>query len=239
MSQADAATLDGARVLVTGASRGYGAAIARALAAEGAYLLLTATDAGRLGPVADECRALGAADVQCLALDLGDADSVDALTADVRALVPRLEGVVLNASIVGARGPIAQIAPADMQAAIAVNVTHQLRLINGIEGLIARGAGVVVVTSGAASKPGRGAYGLTKGMMDVVADVLREEWSDREVRVVRVNPGPLRTDMRAAVYPDEDPATVPPPAERVPPVIAVLKGANPGPRIQASEWGLS
>ncbi len=239
MSQADAATLDGARVLVTGASRGYGAAIARALAAEGAYLLLTATDAGRLGPVADECRALGAADVQCLALDLGDADSVDALTADVRALVPRLEGVVLNASIVGARGPIAQIAPADMQAAIAVNVTHQLRLINGIEGLIARGAGVVVVTSGAASKPGRGAYGLTKGMMDVVADVLREEWIDREVRVVRVNPGPLRTDMRAAVYPDEDPATVPPPAERVPPVIAVLKGANPGPRIQASEWGLS
>ena len=239
MSQADAATLDGARVLVTGASRGYGAAIARALAAEGAYLLLTATDAGRLGPVADECRALGAADVQCLALDLGDADSVDALTADVRALVPRLEGVVLNASIVGARGPIAQIAPADMQAAIVVNVTHQLRLINGIEGLIARGAGVVVVTSGAASKPGRGAYGLTKGMMDVVADVLREEWIDREVRVVRVNPGPLRTDMRAAVYPDEDPATVPPPAERVPPVIAVLKGANPGPRIQASEWGLS
>ena len=239
MSQADAATLDGARVLVTGASRGYGAAIARARAAEGAYLLLTATDAGRLGPVADECRALGAADVQCLALDLGDADSVDALTADVRALVPRLEGVVLNASIVGARGPIAQIAPADMQAAIVVNVTHQLRLINGIEGLIARGAGVVVVTSGAASKPGRGAYGLTKGMMDVVADVLREEWIDREVRVVRVNPGPLRTDMRAAVYPDEDPATVPPPAERVPPVIAVLKGANPGPRVQASEWGLS
>ena len=239
MSQADAATLDGARVLVTGASRGYGAAIARALAAEGAYLLLTATDAGRLGPVADECRALGAADVQCLALDLGDADSVDVLTADVRALVPRLEGVVLNASIVGARGPIAQIAPADMQAAIVVNVTHQLRLINGIEGLIARGAGVVVVTSGAASKPGRGAYGLTKGMMDVVADVLREEWIDREVRVVRVNPGPLRTDMRAAVYPDEDPATVPPPAERVPPVIAVLKGANPGPRVQASEWGLS
>ena len=239
MSQADAATLDGARVLVTGASRGYGAAIARALAAEGAYLLLTATDAGRLGPVADECRALGAADVQCLALDLGDADSVDALTADVRALVPRLEGVVLNASIVGARGPIAQIAPADMQAAIVVNVTHQLRLINGIEGLIARGAGVVVVTSGAASKPGRGVYGLTKGMMDVVADVLREEWIDREVRVVRVNPGPLRTDMRAAVYPDEDPATVPPPAERVPPVIAVLKGANPGPPVQASEWGLS
>jgi NAD(P)-dependent dehydrogenase (short-subunit alcohol dehydrogenase family) len=239
VTQADAATLDGARVLVTGASRGYGAAIARALATEGACLLLTATDAARLGPVADECRGLGAADVHCLALDLGDAASVDALTDEVRNLVPRLEGVVLNASIVGARGPIAQIAPADMEAAIAVNVTHQLRLINGIEGLIGRGAGVVVITSGAASKPGRGAYGVTKGMMDVVADVLREEWVDREVRVVRVNPGPLRTDMRAAVYPDEDPATVPPPSERVPPVIAVLKGANPGPRIQASEWGLS
>ena len=239
MSPSDAATLDGARVLVTGASRGYGAAIARSLAAEGAHLLLTATDAARLGPVADECRGLGAAEVQCLQLDLHDAASVDALTAEVAGLVSRLEGVVLNASILGARGPIAQIAPADMEAAIAVNVTHQLRLISGIEPLIARGAGVVVVTSGAAGKPGRGAYGVTKGMMDVVADVLRDEWADREVRVVRVNPGPLRTDMRAAMYPAEDPATVPPPAERVPPVIAVLQGADPGPFIEASEWGLS
>ena len=239
MSLTDAATLDGARVLVTGASRGYGAAIARSLAAEGAYLLLTATDASRLEVVAAECHGLGAAEVQCMSLDLRDAASVDALTAEVAGLVPRLEGVVLNASILGARGPIAEIAPADMGAAIAVNVTHQLRLLSGIEPLIARGAGVVVVTSGAAGKPGRGAYGLTKGMMDVVADVLREEWAEREVRVVRLNPGPLRTDMRAAVYPDEDPATVPPPAERVPPVIAVLKGADPGPLIQASEWGLS
>lgn len=239
MTPGDAATLDGARVLVTGASRGYGAAIARVLASEGASLLLTGTDASRMGGIADECRALGAADVHCLSLDLGDAASVDALAAEVASLVPRLEGVVLNASIVGARGPIAEIAPADMQAAITVNVTHQLRLIHGIEPLIARGAGLVVITSGAASKPGRGAYGVTKGMMDVVADVLRDEWADREVRVVRVNPGPLRTDMRAAVYPDEDPATVPPPSERVPPVIAVLKGANPGPRIQASEWGVS
>ena len=239
MSLTDAATLDGARVLVTGASRGYGAAIARSLAAEGAYLLLTATDASRLDVVAAECHGLGAAEVQCMSLDLRDAASVDALTAEVAGLVPRLEGVVLNASILGARGPIAEIAPADMGAAIAVNVTHQLRLLSGIEPLIARGAGVVVVTSGAAGKPGRGAYGLTKGMMDVVADVLRDEWAEREVRVVRLNPGPLRTDMRAAVYPDEDPATVPPPAERVPPVIAVLKGADPGPLIQASEWGLS
>lgn len=239
MTRADAATLDGARVLVTGASRGYGAAIARALAVEGAYLLLTATDAGRLGPVADECRALGASDVQCLGLDLCDAASVDALAAEVRALVPRLEGVVLNASILGARGPIAEITPAEMETAITVNVTNQLRLIHGIEGCMVAGSAVVVITSGAASKPGRGAYGVTKGMMDVVADVLRGEWADRDVRVVRVNPGPLRTDMRAAFYPAEDPATVPPPGERVPPVIAVLKGADPGPRIQASEWGLS
>jgi NAD(P)-dependent dehydrogenase (short-subunit alcohol dehydrogenase family) len=239
MSPGDAATLDGARVLVTGASRGYGSAIARALATEGAHLLITATDAARLAPIADECRALGAAAVECLSLDLGSAESVDALVASVTDLVPRLEGVVLNASIVGARGPIAEIAPADMEAALTVNVTHQLRLIHGVGPLIARGGALVVITSGAAAKPGRGAYGLTKGMMDVAADVLREEWSDREVRVVRVNPGPLRTDMRAAVYPDEDPATVPPPSERVPPVIAVLKGADPGPRIQASEWGLS
>lgn len=239
MTPGDAATLDGARVLVTGASRGYGAAIARSLAAEGAHIIITATDVVRLTRVADDCRALGAVSVEALPLQLADADSVDALAAAVGDLVPRLEGVVLNASIIGARGPIAHIDPTETTAAVAVNVVHQLRLLQRLDPLMARGAAVVVVTSGAASKPGRGAYGLTKGMMDVAADMLRAEMADRDVRVVRVNPGPMRTDMRAEMYPDEDPATVPPPAERVAPVIAVLAGTDPGPFVEASEWGLA
>ncbi len=234
----DAATLDGARVLVTGASRGLGAAIARALAAHRVHLVLTATDAGRLTVVAHDCRAQGAR-VDVLALDLGDADSVDAAATAIAGFVPCLEGIVLNGAILGARGPIASIAPHDMAHAMAVNVTGPLRLLHRLDPIIARGAGVVVMTSGAAGKPGRGAYGLSKGMFDVAAGMLRDEWRDREIRVVCVNPGPVRTDMRAAAHPEEDPATVPPPSERVAPIIAVLAGDDPGPLVQASEWGLT
>ncbi len=234
----DAATLDGARVLVTGASRGLGAAIARALAAHRVHLVLTATEAGRLTVVAHDCRAQGAR-VDVLALDLGDADSVDAAATAIAGFVPRLEGIVLNGAILGAGGPIASIAPHDMAHAMAVNVTGPLRLLHHLDPVIARGAGVVVMTSGAAGKPGRGAYGLSKGMFDVAAGMLRDEWRDREIRVVCVNPGPVRTDMRAAAHPEEDPATVPPPSERVAPIIAVLAGDDPGPLVQASEWGLT
>ena len=235
----DAVALDGARVLVTGASRGYGAAVARTLADHRAHLVLTATDAGRLRMVAEDCLARGAVAVDVVELDLADPESVDAAAQAVGDAVPRLEGIVLNAGVLGAQGDLLQIDPADIQHAIAVNVAGQLRLVHRLGPLVAPGAGLVLVTSGAAGRPGRGAYGLSKGMLDVMGDMLREEWAGHDVRVVRVNPGPVRTEMRAEAHPDEDPATVPPPSERVAPVLAVLAGEDPGPFVEASEWGLS
>ena len=234
----DGATLDGARVLVTGASRGYGAAVARALAARGAHLVLTATDPAHLARVDAQCRDAGSAP-DLVALDLASPDSVDDAAAQVARVVPRLEGVVLNAGVLGPLGPLDAVDPDAIARAIDIDFTAQVRLLQRIAPLIADHAGVVLVTSGAAGRPGYGAYALGKAGLEALGLMLREEWSDRGIRVVAVNPGPVRTDMRAEAHPGEDPATVPPPAERVAPVIAVLEGADPGPRVQASEWGLS
>lgn len=235
---ADGATLDGARVLVTGASRGYGAAVARALAARGAHLVLTATDTSHLARVADQCRAEGCA-CDLVALDLASPQSVDSAAADVGRAVPRLEGVVMNAGVLGPMGPLDRADPDAIGHAVDVDLTGQVRLLQRISPLIADRAGVVLVTSGAAARPGYGAYALGKAGLEALGLMLRQEWAPRGIRVVAVNPGPVRTAMRAEAHPEEDPATVPPPAERVAPVIAVLEGADPGPRVQASEWGLS
>jgi len=120
-----------------------------------------------------------------------------------------------------------------------VDLTGQVRLLQRLAPSIADHAGVVLVTSGAAGRPGYGAYAIAKAGLESVGLMLREEWARRGIRVVAVNPGPVRTQMRAEAHPAEDPATVPPPADRVAPVLAVLAGDDPGPRVQASEWGLT
>lgn len=234
----DDATLHGSRVLVTGASRGYGAAIARALAARGARLLLTATQESRLVRVADDCRAAGA-DTTAMTLHLSSPDSIDALATAVAAAVPRLEGVVMNAGVLGPTGPLDACDPDQVAEAIQVDMLGQARLLTRLSPVIADGAGVVLVTSGAAGRPGYAGYALGKAGLEALCLMLREEWAHRGIRVVAINPGPVRTDMRAQAHPQEDPATVPPPSERVAPVLAVLAGEDPGPRVQAAEWGLS
>ena len=234
----DRAALAGARVLVTGASRGYGAALARALSAAQAHLVLTATSTAHLARVVEDCRADGAA-CEAVDLDLHSSTSVDAAAAQVADLVPRLEGVVLNAGVLGPVGPLADSDPDAIRTAIEVDLVNQVRLLQRLSPLIADRAGVVLVTSGAAGRAGYGAYAIAKAGLDAVGQMLREEWSGRGIRVVSVNPGPVRTAMRAEAHPGEDPATVPPPRERVDPVLAVLCGEDPGPRVQAAEWGLS
>ena len=233
-----AADLSGSRVLVTGASRGYGAAVARELARRGAHVVLTATRVARLAAVASACRNAGA---MCdeVEMDLGSSESVDAAAAQVMAAVPRLEGVVMNAGVLGPLGPLAD---ADVDAtweAITVDLTGQVRLLQRLAPAIADRAGVVLVTSGAAGRPGYGAYAIAKAGLESVGLMLRDEWAGRGIRVVAVNPGPVRTQMRAEAHPEEDPATVPPPADRVAPVLAVLAGEDPGPRVQSSGWGLA
>jgi NAD(P)-dependent dehydrogenase (short-subunit alcohol dehydrogenase family) len=119
---------------------------------------------------------------------------------------------------------------------MAVNVTGTLRLTQAVLPAMSEGGAVVNVTSGAAGRATWGAYGVSKLALDGVTAMLREELAPRGIRCVGVNPGGTRTEMRAAAYPDEDPATLPHPSSRIAPFIAVLAGDDPGPHVEAAQW---
>jgi NAD(P)-dependent dehydrogenase (short-subunit alcohol dehydrogenase family) len=220
------------RIVVTGASRGLGRALAEAFAAEGARLVLTATRAEHLASV------LGAVgeSAEGVVLDLRDAQSTERAAALAVAALGRVDVLVNNAGLLGVRAPLAEY-PLDVwEDVIASGVTGTLRLIQAILPAMSEGGAIVNVTSGAAGRPTWGAYAIAKLALDGITDMLREELAPRRIRCVAINPGGIRTRMRAAAYPNEDPATLPHPSSVVEPFIAVAAGADPGPHVEAREW---
>jgi NAD(P)-dependent dehydrogenase (short-subunit alcohol dehydrogenase family) len=220
------------RIVVTGASRGLGRALAEAFAAEGARLVLTATRAEHLASV------LGAVgeSAEGVVLDLRDAQSTERAAAHAVAALGRVDVLVNNAGLLGVRAPLAEY-PLDVwEDVIASGVTGTLRLIQAILPAMSEGGAIVNVTSGAAGRPTWGAYAIAKLALDGITDILREELAPRRIRCVAINPGGIRTRMRAAAYPNEDPATLPHPSSVVEPFIAVAAGADPGPHVEAREW---
>jgi NAD(P)-dependent dehydrogenase (short-subunit alcohol dehydrogenase family) len=144
--------------------------------------------------------------------------------------------LVNNAGLLGVRAPLAEY-PLDVwEDVIASGVTGTLRLIQAILPAMSEGGAIVNVTSGAAGRPTWGAYAIAKLALDGITDILREELAPRRIRCVAINPGGIRTRMRAAAYPNEDPATLPHPSSVVEPFIAVAAGADPGPHVEAREW---
>ncbi len=227
--------LDGSRVVVTGASRGLGRALAEAFASEGARLVVTATGAGRLDATVAAVRERGG-DAHPVALDLADPASVAAAAAEALAALGRVDVLVANASVLGTREPLEEYPADTWDEVLAVNTTGTLRLIQGLLPGMADGGAIIAVTSGAAGRAGWGAYAVSKLALEGITGMLRDELADRGIRCVAVNPGGLRTAMRAAAYPDEDPATLPRPASVVEPFLAIAAGADPGPRIDARDW---
>ena len=225
----------GMRVVVTGASRGLGRALAEAFAAEGARLVVTATAVRRLEGTMSRVRERGA-QVQGVPLDLADPGSVQEAAAQTLAVLGRVDVVVNNASLLGARTPIADY-PAELwDAVMAVNLTGTVQWTSALIPAMSPGGAIINVTSGAAGRAGWGAYAVSKLGLEGVTQMLREELRDAGIRCVAVNPGPLRTAMRAAAYPDEDPQTVPRPSRVVAPFLAIAAGEDPGARIDAAEW---
>ncbi len=206
--------LRGRIALITGASRGIGAAVAKAYAAEGAHVVLVARTVGGLEELDDEITALGGT-ATLVPLDLTDGQAIDGLAAPVLERWKRLDILVGNAAILGRLGPVGHCPPDLWDRVMALNVTANWRLIRALDPLLrASDAGrVIFVTSGITQTtiPFWGVYAASKAALEALARTYAAETARSRVRVNMVNPGPTRTRMRAQAFPGENPNELPPP----------------------------
>ncbi|RVU15985.1 SDR family NAD(P)-dependent oxidoreductase [Methylobacterium oryzihabitans] len=212
-------TLAGRIAVVTGASRGIGRAAALALAAAGAHVVALARTQGALEELDDEIRGAGGS-ATLVPLDLRDFDAIDRLGAALHERWGRLDVLVGNAGVLGALMPLAHVDPKTWASALDVNVTANWRLIRSLDPLLRRSdAGrAIFVTSGAASacKAYWGPYAVTKAALEALVRTYAAETATTPVRAMLVSPGPLRTKMRQAAMPGEDPETLRTPEDLAP-----------------------
>lgn len=207
---------EGRIALVTGASRGIGAAIAEKLACEGAHVILTARTAKDLEAV--EQRIFDAGGTATIApLDLTEAGSVERLAAALRERWGKIDHLILNAAMLGTLSPVPVIDAAEFNRVLTLNLLAQQAMIASFDSLLrASDAGrLVVLTSSVGAKPRAywGAYGASKAALENLALSYAEEVQNlSRVKVAIVDPGRTRTAMRAKAYPGEDPATLKEPA---------------------------
>ena len=198
--------------LVTGASRGIGAAVAEKLASEGAHVVLTARTAKDLEDV--EQRIFDAGGSATIApLDLVENGSIDRLAAALRERWGKVDVMVLNAAMLGTLSPVPVIDGAEFNRVLTLNLLAQQAMLAAFDDLLrASDAGrLVVMTSSVGSKPRAfwGAYGASKAALENLALSYAEEVQNlSRVKVATVDPGKTRTAMRAKAYPGEDPATL-------------------------------
>ncbi len=236
--------LRGSAALVTGASRGLGAALARRLASEGARVALVARGEAELSRVVQDIRAAGG-QAHGIPADVGDKRAAHAIAGAAAALVGPLDVLVQAASTLG-HVPLRLLLDTDCEAledALQVNVVGPFRLAKLVAApMVLRGRGLIVhVTSDASVEayPRWGAYGASKAALDHLGRILGAELEGTGVRVVTVDPGEMRTRMHADAMPEADPATLLEPevvAARVVRLMGAGDAVPSGARVQASAW---
>lgn len=208
--------LAGRVALITGASRGIGAAVARRFAAEGAHVVLVARTVGGLEELDDGIRTAGGS-ATLVPMDLRDCDAIDRLGAALFERYKRLDILVGNAGLLGTLTPIAQVKPAEWAEVLDVNVTANWRLIRSMDPLLrAADAGramFVTSTVGHAVRAYWASYAVSKAALEMMVGVYAAEVQKTNLRVNLINPGAVRTRMRAKAYPGEDPMTLKTPEE--------------------------
>ena len=208
-------------ILVTGASRGIGRAAALALAEAGCFVIGTARS---LESFENLDALMPRSWLTTCAMQ--DGAAVDRLCDEIRARYGRLDGLFGNAGVLGAQQPLGQLMPAEFEDALAINLTANMRLLHGLDPLLrASPAGrALFVTSGVAWKrhAGWAPYAVTKAALEALVGVYASEVADTPVRANCISPGPIRTGMRTAAWPGEDPATVPPPEAVTPHIVHML-----------------
>jgi NAD(P)-dependent dehydrogenase (short-subunit alcohol dehydrogenase family) len=209
-----AGRMAGRVALVTGASRGLGAAAALAYAREGAHCILVARTVGGLEELDDKIKALGGT-ATLVPLDVTDGPGIDRLGLALYERFGRLDVLLGNAGILGTLSPVGHIEPEIFERVMAVNVTANWRLIRSLDPLLRRSdAGrAVFVTSGISRQvvPYWSAYAASKAALDMLVGTYAAEVAHTAVRANLYNPGPIRTVMRAQAFPGERPEQQTPP----------------------------
>ena len=211
----DSKPLSGKLALVTGASRGIGAATAEALAREGAHVILVARTAKALEEVEDRIHAAGGS-ATIAPLDLTDGEAIGKLGAAVSERWGALDILVLNAAMLGSLTPVEHIDPKEYSRILTLNVGSNQALIAAFDQMLrkAERADVIGVTSSVGHEPRAfwGAYGSSKAALENLLGAYADETEHTgKIRVQIVDPGATRTRMRQLAFPGEEPESVKPP----------------------------
>jgi NAD(P)-dependent dehydrogenase (short-subunit alcohol dehydrogenase family) len=216
--------LEGRIALITGASRGIGRAAALAYAEAGAHVIALARTQGALEALDDEIRAIGGT-ATLVPADLKDLDSIDRLGPALLERFGKLDVFLGNGAILGPISPLGHIVAKEWDDVMLVNVTANFRLIRILDPLLQRSdAGrVILISSGASWKrrPYWGPYSVSKSAVDALGETYANEVENTKIRVMMVNPGPLRTDMRANAMPGEDPMALRTPEDLAPHLVTL------------------
>ena len=211
----DSKPLDGKLALVTGASRGIGAATAEALARKGAHVILVARSAKALEEIEDRIHETGGS-ATIAPLDLTEGDSIGKLGAAVTERWGKLDILVLNAAMLGSLTPVEHIDPKEYSRILTLNVGANQALIATFDHLLrkAERADVIGVTSSVGATPRAfwGAYGSSKAALDNLLGTYADETEHTgRIHVHVLDPGATRTRMRQLAFPGEEPESVKPP----------------------------
>src|SRR4051794_39730998 len=211
----DSKPLSGKLALVTGASRGIGAATAEALAAAGAHVILVARTGAALEEIEQRIHDSGGT-ATIAPLDLTDGEGIGKLAVAIAARWEKLEILVINAAMLGSLTPVQDIDPKEYSRLLSLNLLAPQALIAAFDGLLRKAdrADVVALTSSVGAQPRAfwGAYGSSKAALETLLGAYADETAfTNSLRVHIVDPGATRTRMRALAFPGEEPESVKPP----------------------------
>lgn len=219
--------LAGRIALVTGATRGIGAAIALGLAKAGAHVVALGRTQGGLEALDDAIFAATGEHATLVPLDLREPDGLDQLGAALNQRWGKLDILVGAAGVLGALTPVGHLDPKGWDMIMATNLTANWRLIRAMDPLLrASDAGRALFLTSSLAKTHRafwGGYAASKAGLEAIVDCYADEMENTTVRALCVDPGAMRTKMRSGAFPGEDPMTVPAPETIVPYIVDLVR----------------
>jgi len=206
--------------LITGASQGIGADVAKEYARQGAHVILIARNQKKLEKIDDEIKTLGGS-ATLLPLDLQDLNSIDKIGPIIEQRFGKVDIFVGNAGLLGTLMPLTQLSVSEYDRVLTVNLSANFRLLKTLDPLLkaSKNGRVIFVSTGKGVTMGRaywGTYAISKSALETMAHIYADETRQTNIRVNVIDPGSVRTDMRKAAKPGEDPSSLATPEDITP-----------------------